>query len=200
MLFLRLPSGYYWARASVVKAIKAGALQGDGHAAHSSPPRHPSVALAGASIIAATPVTPPLPDVQVPAVQLTSATSSLDLLASADPSLQTPNVAVSVDGFTLLQLGSATATSGTGDLAIALGRGSDATATAGNLDFATALGTQSVAEATNGNLDTSMRARLNRLINARTPNLIAGTEPMTVKGSSTTVRAVEKSLFSIGGS
>ncbi len=77
----------------------------------------------------------------------------LGLLAAADPSPPVPNVAVSVGGFTLLRLGSATATSGTGDLAIALGPSSAATATGGILNAAYAIGAHSAATATGGNLD-----------------------------------------------
>jgi hypothetical protein len=76
---------------------------------------------------------------------------SLGLLGSADPSLPVPNVAVSVGGFTLLRLGSATATSVTSDLAIALGPSSDASAT-GGFD-AYAIGAQSTATAGPGNFD-----------------------------------------------
>jgi hypothetical protein len=54
--------------------------------------------------------------------------------------LPVPSVAISVSGFKLLQLGSATATSGTGDLAIALGRGSVATATGGIFNTAVVVG------------------------------------------------------------
>jgi PE family len=49
-------------------------------------------------------------------------------VAAANPSLLDPNVSVSVSGFNLLHLGSATATSGTGDFAIAVGANSDASA------------------------------------------------------------------------
>src|SRR6201998_2739721 len=55
-----------------------------------------------------------------------------------------PNVAVSINGFTLLQSGSATATSGPpGDLAIALGGNSAASATTANHSIAIAMGTDS---------------------------------------------------------
>ena len=53
----------------------------------------------------------------------------------------------------MLQLGSATATSGAGDFAIALGPSSAATATGGIFDAAYALGAHSAATATGGNLD-----------------------------------------------
>jgi hypothetical protein len=73
-------------------------------------------------------------------------------LLVADP---IANVAISVDGHTLLQLGSATATSGTpGDLAIAFGMNSAASATAANHSIAIAMGTGSTASAGfNGNHD-----------------------------------------------
>jgi len=69
---------------------------------------------------------------------------------AADPSL---NIAISVDGFPLLQDGTASATSGTGDFAIAVGDGATATATGGVGDFASASGTDSVAFAGDGNFD-----------------------------------------------
>src|SRR5271168_1253723 len=61
--------------------------------------------------------------------------------AAADPfSASDLNVAISIDGMTLVQDGSATATSGTGDLAIAFGADSQAIATGGTLDSAFADG------------------------------------------------------------
>jgi hypothetical protein len=62
--------------------------------------------------------------------------------------LPVPNVAVSINGFTVLHLGSATATSGApADLAIALGRNSAAGATDANHSIAIAMGTSSTASA-----------------------------------------------------
>jgi hypothetical protein len=87
------------------------------------------------------------------------------LLQTVAQALPVPNVAVSINGFTLLQLGSATATSGTpGDLAIALGMNSAASATTANLlsgvtshSIAIAMGTGSTASAGfNGNHDTAI--------------------------------------------
>ena len=77
------------------------------------------------------------------------------LLQTVAQALPVPNVAVSINGFTLLQLGSATATSGTPwDLAIALGMNSAASATAANHSIAIAMGTGSTASAGfNGNHD-----------------------------------------------
>jgi hypothetical protein len=67
-------------------------------------------------------------------------------IASADPTAFDPNnFAVSIDGFTLFQEGTATATSGTGDLAIADGANSSAVADSGFLDMASAFGTDSEA-------------------------------------------------------
>jgi hypothetical protein len=74
-----------------------------------------------------------------------------DAFPAADPS---SNIAISVDGVSLLQEGSATATSGTGgDLAIAFGANSSATATGGLFDVASASGTDATATATGGNFD-----------------------------------------------
>ena len=72
-----------------------------------------------------------------------------DAFPAADPTL---NIAISVDGVTLLQEGSASATSGSGDFAIAVGSESSATATGGIFDMASA-GTDSTATATDGNFD-----------------------------------------------
>lgn len=78
---------------------------------------------------------------------------------AADITFLAPNpaaasdMAVSVDGFTLFQQGTATATSGTGDIAIAFGAGSDANATGGFGDIAFANGTDSAATAIYGNGD-----------------------------------------------
>jgi hypothetical protein len=55
-----------------------------------------------------------------------------------------PNTAISVGGFTLLRSGSATASSGTGDIAIAFGANSDARATGGIFDHAFAIGNNSL--------------------------------------------------------
>ena len=77
------------------------------------------------------------------------------LLQTVAQAVPVPNVAVSINGFTLLQLGSATATSGTPwDLAIALGMNSAASATTANHSIAIAMGTGSTASAGfNGNHD-----------------------------------------------
>jgi hypothetical protein len=72
-----------------------------------------------------------------------------DAFPAADPSL---NIAISVDGVPLLQEGTASATSGSGDFAIAVGNDSSATATGGIFDMASA-GTDSTATATDGNFD-----------------------------------------------
>ena len=69
---------------------------------------------------------------------------------SVDP---TSNIAISIDGFTLLQEGTASATSGSGDFAIAFGDGSSATATGGVGDYASAYGTDATAFAGDGNFD-----------------------------------------------
>jgi hypothetical protein len=69
---------------------------------------------------------------------------------AADPSL---NIAISIDGFTLLQDGTASATSGSGDFAIAVGDDANATATGGFGDYASASGTDASAFAGEGNFD-----------------------------------------------
>jgi hypothetical protein len=58
----------------------------------------------------------------------------------ADPSLLVPNVAVSVFGHPLVQLGTAHATSGLGGLAVAVGANSDATTGGSVFNYAFALG------------------------------------------------------------
>jgi hypothetical protein len=67
--------------------------------------------------------------------------------------LPAPNVAVSADGFKLLQLGNATATAGGSDFAVAFGGGSTATATGGIFNASFATGANSAATATGGNLN-----------------------------------------------
>jgi hypothetical protein len=70
---------------------------------------------------------------------------------AADPSL---NIDISVDGFTLLHEGSASASSGMGDIAIAVGADSSATASGGFGDVAMASGPDSAATAgDDGNFD-----------------------------------------------
>lgn len=95
---------------------------------------------------------------------IASADSSSDWLSSIDsllsggpPTAGTSdlNLAISIDGYSLLSDGSATATSGQGDIAIAFGDGASATATGGSGDFASASGTDSVADALNGSEDSA---------------------------------------------
>jgi hypothetical protein len=85
------------------------------------------------------------------------------------------------NGFTLLQLGSATATSGTpGDLAIALGMNGAASATTANHSIAIAVGTGSTASAgftgshdlatVNGNMLTATATGGNHLTDIVTPS------------------------------
>src|SRR5277367_4928350 len=91
---------------------------------------------ATAGTAAADPLSPLDPNVAAASVDAVTGTLGT---AAADPAaLPDLNIAISVDGITLLQEGSATATSGTGDLAIAFGAGSDASATGGLFDTATA--------------------------------------------------------------
>ena len=92
---------------------------------------------------------------------IASADSSTDWLsdlfgASAVPIFSTSdlNLAISVDGYSLLQDGTATATSGTGDFAIASGDGADASAFGGFGDVAEASGTDAVAAAGGASGDT----------------------------------------------
>ncbi len=88
-----------------------------------------------------------------------AAVASTPGVASADTGLFDPNdFAVSIDGFSLFQSGTATATSGAGDFAIADGANSSATATGGIFNIAFASGTDSNALAgaafgVPGNLD-----------------------------------------------
>jgi hypothetical protein len=76
--------------------------------------------------------------------------ASLFPAPAADPSL---NIDISVDGFTLLHEGTASASSGMGDIAIAVGADSFATASGGFGDVATASGPDSNASAVDGNFD-----------------------------------------------
>lgn len=74
-------------------------------------------------------------------------------IASADvfpPPFDPNNFAISIDGITLFQVGTAHATSGLGDFAIADGAGSDASAFGGIFDFASADGAGSFAIAGQG--------------------------------------------------
>jgi hypothetical protein len=73
-----------------------------------------------------------------------------DASPAADPST---NIAISVDGVYLLHEGSASASSGSGDIAIAVGNDANAQATGGVGDFASAYGTDSTAFAGDGNFD-----------------------------------------------
>ena len=66
-----------------------------------------------------------------------------------------PDIAISFSGIRLLQEGTATANSGFGDVAIALGPGSEATATGGIFDSAFADGTASDAFAGHGSFDSA---------------------------------------------
>ncbi len=75
--------------------------------------------------------------------------SDLPTSALADP----PNIAINIDGISLLSLGTATAQSDFGDTAIAYGDNAHASATGGFFDFASASGAGSTAVAANGNFD-----------------------------------------------
>jgi hypothetical protein len=83
------------------------------------------------------------------AVWLTPAAANADPLPPFDPN----DFAISIDGITLFQVGTATATSSIGDFAIADGAGSQANATAGFFDSAFAYGDNSGAGVENGNFD-----------------------------------------------
>jgi hypothetical protein len=74
------------------------------------------------------------------------------LLQDALPAAPT-NIAISIDGFNLLESGTASATSGSGDYAIAVGNDATATATGGFGDYASASGTDATAFAGNGSFD-----------------------------------------------
>lgn len=73
-----------------------------------------------------------------------------DALPASDPSL---NIAINIDGIPLLHLGTATATSDSGDFAIAVGNDANASATGGFGDFASADGTDASATASGGDFD-----------------------------------------------
>jgi hypothetical protein len=104
-------------------------------------------------VAAADPVSPLDPNVAAASVD--GVTGTLGTAATDPAALPVLDIAISFSGITLLQEGSATATSGIGDLAIALGAGSDADANFGIFDTAFADGTGSDAFATAGSLDTA---------------------------------------------
>jgi hypothetical protein len=92
--------------------------------------------------------------------------SSIDLGALAVPdaaSTPTLNLAISFDGMTLFQEGTASATSGAGDFAIADGDGSYADAEGGMANFAGADGDASYAQAIGGNFDYASATGANAL-------------------------------------
>ena len=106
------------------------------------------------------------PSVKVADVLLTStdqdaAADAVGALANVTPdALTTPdlNIAISIDGVTLLHEGTATAFSDPGDFAIAIGAQSYASATGGLLESAIAVGTndtETTADAYGGNLNTA---------------------------------------------
>jgi hypothetical protein len=104
-------------------------------------------------VASADPVSPL--DANVAAASVDGVTGTLGT-AAADPAAPLdPDIAISFSGITLLQEGTATATSGTGDLAIAIGAGSEADATGGILDSAFADGTSTEAAAGGGILDSA---------------------------------------------
>jgi hypothetical protein len=86
-----------------------------------------------------------------PDPNVVGAVDAASLFPALDPS--SLNIDISVDGFTLLHEGTASATSGTGDIAIAFGADSSASATGGFGDVASAYGTDASATAIDGNFD-----------------------------------------------
>jgi hypothetical protein len=92
----------------------------------------------------------PTPDPNIfSSIDVSSLLQDIFPATAADPS----NIAISVDGFSLLQEGTATANSGSGDFAIAVGNDASATATGGFGDMASASGTDATASATDGNFN-----------------------------------------------
>ena len=110
----------------------------------------------GLGIGAAVASTPGMASADTPATDPFSWLAGLDpgdLSAAALPAASPFDLDISVDGFTLLDLGTgATATSGTGDIAIAFGADSSATAEGGFGDYA--LATAADTEAVAGGADT----------------------------------------------
>lgn len=76
------------------------------------------------------------------------------------------DIAISVDGFTLFQQGTATATSGMGDIAIAIGANSSASALGGWFDSAFADGAGSVASVGFGTVDSAFANGVGAVANA----------------------------------
>jgi hypothetical protein len=115
---------------------------------------------------------------------IASADSSTDWLsdvfgASAVPVFSIPdlNLAVSVDGYSLLQDGTASATSGTGDFAVAFGYGADASALGGFGDVAVASGNNAAAfagGASGDTFDTAVDIGNNARVDPDAPILPAG--------------------------
>jgi hypothetical protein len=90
-----------------------------------------------------------------------AAVAAMPWVARADPfppPFDPNDIALSIDGMTILQLGTATATSGTGDFAFADGAGSTALAGeagSGQFDTAFAYGADSIANAAQGDFDSA---------------------------------------------
>jgi hypothetical protein len=96
--------------------------------------------------------------------------------ASADPFMFDPSdIAISIDGMTIFQEGTAHATSGMGDFAFADGANSVADADMGSNDFAFAEGTNSEALAVIGNNDFAYADGTNSIADAGTGNGDAAT-------------------------
>jgi hypothetical protein len=119
-------------------------------------------ALAAAGTAAADPSWPADPG---GATWLDAATAAVG--TAAEPAGGTdPAIAISIDGMTLIQEGGATATSGTGDIAIAIGDLSTATATGGTGDIAVANGLEDTVFAGGGNFDTGIANGDNEFVDA----------------------------------
>ena len=94
-----------------------------------------------------------------------AAVAATSAIASADP-FDPTNFAISIDGMTLIQLGTATATSASGGFAIADGAGSHATAIGGVGNTASAFGADSSAFVDRGNFDEAYASGMNSIAKA----------------------------------
>jgi hypothetical protein len=103
-----------------------------------------------------------------PSSPMVPGTAAVDPFSLLTPDAAQPSsgldIAISINGTTLFDVGNATATSGTGDIAIAIGNDADASATGGIFDSALAVGNSTtfngvtghtVATAAGGNFDSA---------------------------------------------
>jgi len=111
----------------------------------------------------------------------TAGVGAADPLPASDPA-----IVISIDGLPLLEEDGATTTSGTGDIAIAIGSLSTATATGGTFDTTIADGLETSATADGGNFDTAIANGDNDFVVA---SAIAGPGPNATQAVTTSPRS-----------